>query len=118
MSLRLVDRIKPRTFTGLKGHALTERMRYDQNIGKQNRRIETKSPDRLQRYLRGKFWIEAQIEKASGLFANCPVFRQVSTRLPHQPDRRNAEAFARQYAEDGFVRSDYPTHVDLKLNNL
>ena len=51
-----------------KRQRLSERKRNDQNIGKHDRRIETESADRLQRYLGGKLRREAQIEKAPAFF--------------------------------------------------
>jgi hypothetical protein len=42
------------------------------------------------------FGIEAEIEKARRLLAQCPVLRKIPTGLPHQPERRNGLAFARQ----------------------
>jgi hypothetical protein len=50
-------------------YRLAERMRYDQNIGKQNCRIESEATDRLQSDFRSPFWIKAEIEKALCLCA-------------------------------------------------
>ena len=50
----IVERFKPRTFARFEANAATERVRNDQNIGEQNRRVETEPTDRLQRNLSGK----------------------------------------------------------------
>jgi NAD(P)-dependent dehydrogenase (short-subunit alcohol dehydrogenase family) len=46
---------------------VTEGMRNDQDVGKQDRRIKTKAANRLQRNLCRSFGIEAEIEKAARL---------------------------------------------------
>jgi hypothetical protein len=71
------------------GHTLTKRMRHEQDIGKQDRGVETEATDRLQRDLSRPFGVEAEIEKACGLLAQSPVFGKVPPGLPHQPKRRN-----------------------------
>ena len=70
----ILQRIKPRSFAFDKAHTLTKRMRHDQDIGKQDRGIETEATNRLQRDLRRPFGVEAEIEKACGLLAQSPVF--------------------------------------------
>ena len=60
-------------------------MRDHQNIGKQDRCIETETPDGLKRHLRRHVRIEAKIEEAAGFFAHGAVFRQIAPGLPHHP---------------------------------
>ena len=43
----ILERIKPRSLALFESHALSERMRHDQDIGKQDRGIEPEAPDRL-----------------------------------------------------------------------
>jgi len=78
----ILQRVKPRPFALHEAYALTEGMRNDQDVGKQDRRIETKAANRLQRNLRRSFGIEAKIEKARRLLAQCPVLRKIPTGLP------------------------------------
>ena len=87
----ILERVEQRSFAGGKRHRLAERMRHDQNIREQNCGIEAEPPDRLQRYLGGKFRIEHKIEEAAGLFAQRAIFRQIAPGLAHQPDRRRLE---------------------------
>jgi hypothetical protein len=54
---RILQRVEPRSFAFDKGYALPERMRHDQNIGKQDRGVETEAADRLQRNLGRPFGI-------------------------------------------------------------
>ena len=46
-TIAVADRLQLRTLTGGKTHPLSERVRHHQDIREQNRRIETKSPERL-----------------------------------------------------------------------
>ena len=43
---------------------------------------------------------EAEIEEAAGLGAQLAIFRQVTSRLPHHPDRRHALALAAQHLHE------------------
>ena len=90
----------------------------DQDVRKQDRRIEAKAANRLQRNLRRSFGIEAEIEKARRLLAQCPVFGKIPTGLPHQPERGNGLAFARQYAKQWFVHARRRHVLILNQNNL
>jgi len=53
-------------------------------------RIESKALHRLQRYFRREFGIETEIEKAARFLPHSTIFGQITTCLPHHPDRRNA----------------------------
>jgi hypothetical protein len=59
-------------------------------------RVEAESANRLHRQLHRKLRIEAEIEEASCLLADSLVFRTVSARLPHEPDRLNWSPMARE----------------------
>ena len=50
----LIKRLELRALTGREAHLSSERVRHNQNVGKQDRGVETEAPDRLQRHLRGK----------------------------------------------------------------
>ena len=99
---RLFQRIQPRSLASLERHMLTESMRHDQNIGKQDCSIKTKAANRLQRHFRSKLRIETQVKKTIRLLADCPIFRKIPSRLPHQPNRRNGTSFACQRTEQRF----------------
>src|SRR6201987_3520802 len=99
------DRIKLRALAGREAQGLAERMRYDQNVGKQNRGIEAEPSHRLQRHLGGEFRRHDQIEKSAGLLAQRTVLRQITSGLAHQPDWRRPNASAVQNLKYRFVHS-------------
>jgi hypothetical protein len=72
-------------------------MRNDQNIGEQDCGVETESSDRLQRYLGGQIRREHEVEEAAGARPKLTILREVTTGLPHQPNRRNWLAPAVQH---------------------
>jgi hypothetical protein len=47
-----VERLETRADTFLERYPLPKRMRHDENIGEEDRCVETKATDRLQRHLR------------------------------------------------------------------
>jgi hypothetical protein len=102
---RIIQRIEPRSFAFDKTHALTQRMRHDQNIGKQDRSVKPETTDRLQGNLGRSFGIEAEIEKTCGLLAQSPVFGKISPGLPHQPKRRNRLTLSCKNAEQWFAHN-------------
>ena len=67
-----------------------------QDVGEQNRRIETVAPDRLQRHLGRHLGRVAQVEKASGLGTQRAILGQIAASLAHQPDRRRRSRPRRQ----------------------
>jgi hypothetical protein len=111
------ERIKPRSLSGFERDSLTERMRHDQNIRKQNRRIKAEAPNRLQRHLGRQLRIEAEVEKRRGLLANGPVFRQIPARLAHEPDRRDGQPFIGQDAKKGLGVGCVRHESNLKSNH-
>ena len=88
------QRLELRPFADLKFDLAAERQRDHQNIGKQDRGIETETPHRLQGHFRRQFGIKAEIEKAAGFLTHRTIFRQIPAGLPHHPDRRNRFACA------------------------
>ncbi len=115
----VLDRIEQRTFAGGKCHRLSERMRHHQDVRKQNRRIESESPHRLQRNLGRELRIENEIEKASGLLAQRAIFRQIASCLAHHPYRRRPPRLAIEHIENGLVHaqdlSSVPHQDNLKI---
>jgi hypothetical protein len=82
------DRIEHRPLSFPEGDLLPERIGHDENVGKEDRRVEAVSADGLERHLLGKLGRVAEIEKAAGLLARLPVLGQIASGLAHQPDRR------------------------------
>src|SRR5208282_85789 len=101
---RVLKRIELRSLTIRKRYVLAKRMRYHEDIGKHDRSIESEATDRLQGYLRRPFRVEAEIEEALRFLADRPIFRKVSTGLPHEPDRRNGLMLACQHTKKRFDR--------------
>ena len=81
------QRLQLGAFADQEFNLAAERQRHNQNIGKQNRRVEAEPSHRLQRYLGGQFRIETKIEKTASLLAHRTVFRKISPGLAHHPNR-------------------------------
>src|SRR6202035_3124869 len=86
--------IEARSFTSLERDTLTESVRHHQNIGKHDCSVKAKAANRLQRNFCGERRIETQVKKIIRLLADCPIFREIPSRLSHQPNRRNSTVFA------------------------
>src|SRR5580704_812739 len=88
-------------------------MRDDQNVREQDRRVEAEAPHWLQRDLRRELRREAQVEKASGPRPDLLVFRQITARLAHHPDRRHGLAPAAQDLKQRRFRQrlGHPAHA-------
>ncbi|EGE58239.1 hypothetical protein RHECNPAF_3340036 [Rhizobium etli CNPAF512] len=95
-----IDRIHLRPMPFGEPHIPFHCIGDDQNIGKQDGRIEAIATDRLERHLDGVIGRVTEIEKTSGLCPCLSIFRQITSRLPHQPERRRAEAFAIENPHD------------------
>jgi hypothetical protein len=97
---RLIQRIEPRSLATLECHALTERMgttRISENkiaASKPKRRIGCKVTSAA------SLGLKQRSRKVLALFADSPIFRQVSPGLPHQPDRRNVYPLRLQEREE------------------
>jgi hypothetical protein len=76
-----------------------ERVRHDEDVGKQDRRIEAEAADRLQGDLDGEVGIVAEVEEASGAFTRLAVLRQIAAGLAHHPDGRREDALSSEHVE-------------------
>ncbi len=83
--------------------AKAHRVRHGQDVGKQDRGIQRKTAQRLQRHFTGQFRVLGQGQEAAGLRARRPVFRQVAAGLAHQPDRRAVDGFAAQGTQEATI---------------
>jgi len=87
---RVADR---RAFAGgvlkLQAHRAEDR----QQVGEQDRRVDTQCRLGTESHLRGEIGSSAQFEKRD-LAADLHVLGQISTRLPHQPDRSRIDRLA------------------------
>ena len=115
--LRHIHGVEPRTLADLESHLAAERVGNHQNVGEDDRGIEAKTADRLQRDFGGEFRREAEIEKAAGPGAHFTVFRQIAAGLPHHPDRRHRLPSAGQHFEEGFYglvlcQAGFPIWID------
>ena len=97
---RIRDRIEPRPLALREAHGLSERMRDHENVGKENRCVESEPADRLERDLCGHLWIEAKIEETARLLTLRAVLRQIAPGLAHHPHRRHRLGAARQDFEE------------------
>src|SRR5690606_8417902 len=80
------DRLQHRAFAFLEGNLLAERIRHNENVGKEDRRIKAEAADRLKRHYLGQRRRIAKIEKAARLCPHLPVFGKIAACLPHEPD--------------------------------
>ena len=78
--------------------ALAERLGDHEDVGKQNRRIEGKALERLERDL-GRDGRRANHFQEGGLGLQRTILRQITASLPHQPPGRAFQPFARQRAQ-------------------
>jgi hypothetical protein len=85
---RVIDPIKLRSVRCGKCNVLPERVRNDQDIGKQNCSIESESSNWLQCNFRRELRIKTKIEEITDLLPERTILRQISSGLPHQPDWR------------------------------
>src|SRR5690242_1510038 len=97
--LRRIQRIEPWAFARLEAYRTAERIGEDENIGKDDGRVEMKAADRLQRDLGGELRCEAEVEKAAGPGAELAIFGQIAAGLPHHPDGRYTLPAARKHVE-------------------
>ena len=69
--------------------------RDHQDVGEEDRRVERKARERLQRDFAGEIGIRRQSQETSSPGARRAVLRQVAAGLPHDPDRRPVHRLAR-----------------------
>ena len=74
-----------------------------EDVGEQNRGIERKTAQRLQRHLAGELGRRAQRHKVAGLLAHRAVLGQVAPRLAHDPHRRDVHRLAQQRTQQTVV---------------
>ena len=86
-----VDRVEPRSVAFLEADVAIKRIGNDEDVGKEDGRIESIAADRLERDFRRQLGRIAQVEETSGRRARCPVFRQISPGLTHQPEGRGRD---------------------------
>jgi hypothetical protein len=113
-----LDGVEPRPFALDEAHALAERVRHQQNVGKQDRCVEAEASDRLQRRLGGKLRRVAELQEVAGLRAQCSIFRQVASGLPHQPDGRRRQRLSGEDAQQpALVSFTRQRHVLFQFKN-
>ncbi len=74
-----------------------------QDVGKQNRRVQIETFQRLDGNFGRQFGVFAQIEEAARFRACGFVFGQITPRLTHHPNRRVFDGLFKQGAEEGIV---------------
>src|SRR5699024_870068 len=72
----------------------------DEDVGKEDGRIEAKAPDRLQGDLARQIRAVAEVEETACLPAPLALFSQIAPALPHEPDRRRVEPLPAQGAQE------------------
>jgi hypothetical protein len=78
-------------------------MRNDEDVRKEDRAVETETPDGLECDLGRGYGIIAQFEKSALLRAQFTIFGKITPRLAHEPDRRRIAPFAVEYPEQRSV---------------
>ena len=99
VSHRIVD---DRTLAFRKLQAEAHRFKRQQDVGKNDRRIERKAIDRLKRDLRSQFGCLAQLEDRM-FRAERTIFSHITARLAHEPDRRTIDRLTPAGFEETFV---------------
>ena len=99
------DRGQARPLARHEAQILPQRVRDDQDVGKQDRPVEAETPDRLQRHLGGGRAVIDQIEEAALFRPQCPIFGKIAAGLAHQPDGGRITAFPAQHGEQWFIDS-------------
>src|SRR5690625_2739709 len=84
----------------LEPNLLPQGVGNDEDVGKENGRIEAKAADRLQGDLARQFRVVAEVEETACLAAHLAVFRQIAPGLPHEPDRRRVEDLPAQGTQE------------------
>ena len=95
-------RLQPRAFAFREPDFLAQCMRHQQNVSEQDGGVEIEAPHRLQGDFHRQFRRQAELDKIFGIGTQGAIFRQVTSRLAHQPDRRYGGRFALQNREKFF----------------
>ena len=80
-----VWRLRGGSWTSLGTPFGAERVRHDENIGKQDRAVETEAPDRLQGDLGCRLAVIAELEETALRFTQRAILGQIASCLAHQP---------------------------------
>ena len=89
MHVRLCcDRRQAWAFTGYEPKISTQGLWHQEDIGKEDGRIETIAANGLQCDFGREVGIIAKLKEVTGFCARCAIFGQISACLSHHPDRR------------------------------
>ena len=84
----------------------------DENVGEEDRGVEVKAADRLQRHFRRHGRRVAEIEEALRLGPQRPVFGKIAARLTHQPHGRDVMRNAAQGGNQAFfIAQAHPSRL-------
>ncbi|MDR8804351.1 hypothetical protein FEP89_05107 [Burkholderia multivorans] len=92
-----------RPFADLEVEAEAHGVGNRQDVGEQDRGVERKALERLQRHFGREIGILREAEEAAGPRARRVVFRQIAARLAHEPDRRVVGRLAQKRTQEGVV---------------
>jgi hypothetical protein len=96
---RVGQGLEPRAFALDKPDLAAKCEWYHQNVGKQDRGVETEAPHRLQCNFSRQFRIKTKIEKAARFLPHRTIFRQIPPRLPHHPYRWNGLGLSAEHLQ-------------------
>jgi hypothetical protein len=98
---------EPRSFAGLEPQILADRMRDDEDVGKQDRAVESEAGDRLQRHLGRRRAVMDELQEAALVGPECTIFGEIASRLAHQPNRRGIATLPVQHREQGSFNAQF-----------
>jgi len=87
---------------------ISKRLGDNEDVREEDRRVEGKPPDRLQRDLHGQLRRSDHLQESVPRL-DLPVFGQVAPRLAHDPDGRAGERLARASGEESFTGVHHST---------
>ena len=88
---------------GLEEQSQPHRVRHGQDVREQDRRVQRKSAQGLERDLAGQLGVGAQGHEISRLRARRAILRQITARLAHHPDRRPIDGLAFQRPDQAII---------------
>ena len=112
------DGRQPRAFAGHKPQIRAQRLRQQQDIGKEDGSIEAIAPDRLQGDFGGQIRVVAEVQKTARLRPRRTILRQVTPGLAHHPDRRRRQRLARKRAHQQFLFCQHKIVIPKVLKTL
>ena len=80
---------------------LAQRVGHDQDIGKQDRAVETEADDRLQGDLAGRLAIVGHRQESALFGAQFAIFGEIPASLAHEPERDRASGRTVECIEKG-----------------